>query len=232
MMVQVLNGASPESTNWVCFLNAHNFNRAQSNPNCAKIFETAIAVFPDGIALRAGARLHGIHIHNNLPGTDLIPALMSVTKNSGRRCFLLGNTEKNVKRAGHEVEKMFPGWKVVGVAPGYFGESEEEALVDQINESEADLLLLGMGTPLQEHFIQRNRHRLRVPLLLCAGGLFSYWAGTLRRAPRWARVLNTEWVWIVCQQPHKFSRYCFGTARFFRVVIQDLISNKFRSSNS
>ena len=71
-----------------------------------------------------------------------------------------------------------------------------------------------MGSPLQEQWLARNRHRLPARLAICVGGLFHYWAGDLQRAPRTMRELGLEWLWILAQQPFKWRVYSLDAACF------------------
>jgi exopolysaccharide biosynthesis WecB/TagA/CpsF family protein len=205
-------------TQWVCFLNSHSFNIAMLDGECRHGLSAAHAVFPDGCAMHVAARLCGLPISHNLPGTDLVPALL---ESCSGKCFMIGDGPEWIKSAAREFERRFPRWSVVGFAPGYFGSEEEERrVIDLVNRAKPDLLLIGMGTPLQERFVLRYADDLRVPLCICVGGLFSYWNGRLIRAPRLMRRLRLEWLWILAQQPHKLGRYTIGIARFFATALR------------
>lgn len=216
-MLQRLMTNGARRAQWICFLNSHSFRVAILDPECREALSGAYAVFPDGCAVRVAARLRGLHILDNLPGTDLVPAML---ESCSGRCFLIGDAPKQIEIAACELERRFPTWSVVGWAPGYFASEEEERrVVDLVNRTKPDLLLIGMGTPLQERFVRRYADDLGVPLCICVGGLFSYWSGRLIRAPRLMRRLGLEWLWILVQQPHKLGRYTIGTARFFATVL-------------
>jgi len=88
------------------------------------------------------------------------------------------------------------------------------ALPPAARQTGPDLLLVGMGNPLQEIWIHAHRHQLEVPLVAAVGGLFNYWAGTLRRASPVLRRLGAEWLGILWQQPHKARRYLLGNPLF------------------
>jgi N-acetylglucosaminyldiphosphoundecaprenol N-acetyl-beta-D-mannosaminyltransferase len=162
--------------------------------------------------------ISGRHVPANLPGTDLVPAMLASTAG---RCFLIGDTTERVERASSELERRFPGWSVVGSASGYFeSEEAERRVIERVNRAGPNLLLIGMGTPQQERFILRHSTNLRVPLCICVGGLFGYWNGKLIRAPRALRILQLEWLWILAQQPRKLRRYTIGTVVFFARVLR------------
>ena len=108
----------------------------------------------------------------------------------------------------------------MGFHHGYLTAETTPAVVRRINGLNPDLLLVGMGNPLQEHWITAQRSQLCLPLAMGVGGLFDHWAGNLRRAPLWVRQGGCEWLQLFCQQPHKFRRYILGNplylARVFR----------------
>ena len=89
-----------------------------------------------------------------------------------------------IARAAATAQRTFPGWIAAGFHHGYLFDRHSTAdVVRQINDARPDVLLVGMGNPLQETWIHQHRQELEVPLCIGVGGLFSYWAGNLRRAP-------------------------------------------------
>lgn len=82
---------------------------------------------------------------------------------------------------------MYPGWELAGFHHGYLSQDAVAAAIERINAARAHLLLVGMGNPLQELWIDRYRDRLQVPVSIGVGGLFDHWGGNLKRAPRWVR---------------------------------------------
>ncbi len=84
----------------------------------------------------------------------------------------------------------------------------------QLIVARPNLLLVGMGNPRQEQWIDRYLPQLRVPLTMGTGGLFDHWAGNLKRAPYWVRRIGCEWMQLLLQQPHKCRRYLLGNPVF------------------
>lgn len=209
------------TSRWVTFLNAHNFNVAMTDSEYRAALDLADAVYPDGVAIELAGRLARIGEWQNLPGTDLVPALLRATAERGYRCFLLGHRQRAVEQAAEYVRRRFRGWHVVGVSSGYFAsDRDEQRAVQAIAAAQPDLLLVGMGTPKQECFVARYRAATGARVAICVGGLFEYWSGRLVRAPRIVRALRLEWSWILAQQPHKWRRYTIGIATFLLTVFR------------
>lgn len=196
----------------VHFANAATLNLAAADPQYRNALNTADYVFGDGTGVRWAALLRGFRLQSNLNGTDLIPALLE--RRPGTRVFLLGGTEELIEQAACGFRRIFPRAELVGTHHGYFDHSNCGEVVADINATRPDLLLVGFGNPLQEQWIAAQRDRLEVPLTAGVGGLFSYWAGTLVRAPDLYRRMGMEWLHILRKQPHKAGRYLLGNPLF------------------
>jgi N-acetylglucosaminyldiphosphoundecaprenol N-acetyl-beta-D-mannosaminyltransferase len=194
------------------FVNAHTLNLAASDPGYRRELNEADLVYGDGTGVRWAAKARGIRMKANLNGTDLVPALLA--RGRGLRCYLLGATPEAIERAAAHFRQAYPGCVLAGHHHGYLDEAATNSVIDAINAADVDLLLVGMGNPLQERWIARHRARLEVGLCAGVGGLFTYWAGDLDRAPAWMRRCGVEWLHILRRQPQKFQRYVFGNRRF------------------
>src|SRR5262245_21837153 len=102
----------------------------------------------------------------------------------GLSLYLLGGQAEIAQRAADELTSGIPALRIAGAHGGYFDDGDASArLIDQINDSNADALILGMGSPRQERWLAENASRLRPPLRWCVGALFDYLAGREPRAP-------------------------------------------------
>lgn len=206
----------------VFFANAHTLNLATADPEYRDILRGADVVFGDGTGVRWAARwLHGVRLEDNVNGTDLVPLMFARWAHRGLRYFMLGTRPELIERAAAHARSAFAGWTQAGYHHGYV-DARDHAIVDLVNLSRAHVLLVGMGNPLQERWIQIHQPRLEVPLCLGTGGLFDYWAGRIRRAPGWLRWLGHEWVHLLLSQPHKASRYLIGNPAFLVRVARSL----------
>jgi N-acetylglucosaminyldiphosphoundecaprenol N-acetyl-beta-D-mannosaminyltransferase len=208
----------------VFFVNAHTLNLAASDSHYKSLLNCADYVFGDGTGVRWAVRLiHGRRLLDNVNGTDLTPALFQSYSGKGLRYFLLGGTPEMIERAAAYASAHFSGWTLAGSHHGYLDERTSTDVVHLINAARPDLLLVGMGNPLQEAWIARYRDRLRVSLCMGVGGLFTYWSGDLDRAPAWMRRCGIEWMHLLWRQPHKARRYVLGNPLFIcRSLLQSL----------
>jgi N-acetylglucosaminyldiphosphoundecaprenol N-acetyl-beta-D-mannosaminyltransferase len=208
-LARVLDDRVPRTVN---FANAATLNLAAADSGYRDTLNAADYMFGDGTGVRWAAALRGVKLQSNLNGTDLMPAL--IRQRPGIRVFLLGGTEELIAQTARRFPEHFPSAEVAGSHHGYFDHADSSEVIERINAAQPDLLLVGFGNPLQEQWIATHRGRLKVPLTAGVGGLFSYWAGTLIRAPELYRRLGMEWVHILLKQPHKARRYLLGNPLF------------------
>lgn len=197
------------------FVNAHCVNVARRDPAYRDALAAADFLLPDGSGIAIAARLAGQATGENLNGTDLFPLLCDRAAAARTSIYLLGGRAGVAAAAAHTMLKHNPQLRVAGTRHGFWTAAEEDALIDDINESGADILLIGLGVPLQEKWIARVRHRLAARVVMGVGGLFDYYSGTIPRAPLPIRKLGCEWIWRLAQEPRRlFSRYVIGNPLF------------------
>jgi N-acetylglucosaminyldiphosphoundecaprenol N-acetyl-beta-D-mannosaminyltransferase len=197
----------------VFIANAHTLNLATEQPDYRHVLNSGDLVFNDGTGVRWAARQRGIVLRDNLVGTDLIPDFFQATAGRGYRYFVLGAAPDVIAQAAAAAEKHFTGWSQAGYHHGFLNGKDDDA-IDRINATKPDVLLVGMGNPIQERWIARHKSRLHVPLVIGVGGLFDHWIGRPKRAPVWVRRIGCEWVHKLLLQPHKWRRYLIGNPQF------------------
>ncbi len=183
------------------FINVHSFQLAKKDADFRHCINQADLVLPDGSGLSYAAKATGKPIKENLNGTDFIPALCKTLASEGRSVYLLGANTDTVNRCTQYIRKTYPGLKVLGGRSGYFFQDEHESIISEINSLQPDLLLVAMGSPLQEKWVMRNASILDVGICSAVGGLFDFWSGKYRRAPAWMRKAGIEWVYRFMQDP-------------------------------
>lgn len=221
-LIEEMIGQWDGRTRSVFFVNTHTLNMAAADGEYRRILQTGNCVFGDGTGVRWAARLNGVRLKDNVCGTDLIPELLAKATSSEYRYFLLGADEQSIRRAARYTAANFSNWTQAGYHHGYLGDdAQSRRVVELINEAKPHVLLVGMGNPLQEKWIHRYQHELKVPVCIAVGGLFSYWAGTLHRTPAWLRQRGWEWLGILLQQPNKAKRYLLGNPIFLWRIFRE-----------
>jgi len=199
----------------VFFYNAHCANIRAADPKFATALARADQILPDGIGIEIAARMQGNELAANLNGTDLVPTLLSVAAEQGKSVFLFGAQPGTAQKASEHLKSLIPGLRIAGTRDGYDGATDTEAAIAEINVSGADILLVAMGVPMQELWLDRHGHKINADLQMGVGGLFDFWAGNVKRAPLWLRQAKSEWVWRLMMEPRRLAqRYILGNFAF------------------
>lgn len=192
--------------------NAHTLNLAWTKPHYRWALSRSSAVINDGVGLAMAAKLRDGAFTYNFNGTDLFPRLFSEIREP-IKVFLYGASEESNRGAAEEIEQRFPMVQIVGRRNGYSGSLSQ--VIDEINASGADLLLVALGQPRQELWLERNRGRLAVNMACGVGALFDFLSGTAQRAPAPVRKLRLEWLYRLAREPRRmFARYVVGNPIF------------------
>jgi N-acetylglucosaminyldiphosphoundecaprenol N-acetyl-beta-D-mannosaminyltransferase len=173
----------------------------------------------DGAGIVFGARLLGISVSERVAGIDLMDALLNLCAKEGFRPYFLGATKEVVSKAAAAAEERHPGLRFAGVRDGYFSSSDELAIIDEINQSGAHCLFIGMPTPRKENFLAAHASRLQAPFLMGVGGSFDVLAGQVSRAPLVLQKMGLEWMHRLMQEPRRmFWRYASTNAAFIALL--------------
>jgi exopolysaccharide biosynthesis WecB/TagA/CpsF family protein len=204
----------------VSFLNAHNANVACSDPEFAEVLADFL-ILPDGIGVDlAGRLLYGEAFPANLNGTDFIPAFLEAMK-TPLTIGLLGAKRRNADAAAEALSTFAPQHHFVVIHDGFFDKQEEPVVVDRIAALRPDILLVAMGVPRQEFWIDRNLTRHHCTMPIAVGALLDFLSGAVPRAPYWMRRLRLEWLFRLSIEPGRlWRRYVVGNPLFLARVLR------------
>lgn len=161
----------------------------------------------DGIGVVYGAKILKTPVPERVAGFDLACALLERLSKTGDGVFLLGAKPGVAEAAKQKLEEMYSGIVITGTNDGYFKPEDEEGIVEKINNSGAKLLLVCLGAPKQEKWIERHRSDLKVNLCMGVGGTLDVLAGTAKRAPKLFIKLNLEWAYRILKNPSRIGRF-------------------------
>lgn len=203
----------------IFFVNAHCFNIAQENLDYRRQLNEAEIVLNDGIGIELGAKFFNIDLKENLNGTDFTPEVLGIANSLHKSLYLLGGKPGVAETAGNQILKKFPNIRLVGVADGYF--QDPRHIVSEINQHKPDLLLVGLGVPLQENWISEYIEDLDASVIMAVGAFLDFTSGTMKRAPLLIQKCRLEWAFRLFLEPKRmFKRYVFGNILFFFHILR------------
>ncbi|MGG0239567.1 WecB/TagA/CpsF family glycosyltransferase [Bacillus rhizoplanae] len=177
----------------------------------AKFHETLLQadiITPDGIGVVKASGMLGTPLKERVAGFDLMGDLFKTLSQEKKSVsvFLLGAKPHVVEKAAQTLTERYEALSIVGTQDGYFKQEQEEEIIARIQEAQPDILLVALGFPRQENFIQQNKHRLSTKMAVGVGGSFDVWAGEVKRAPKWIQAIHLEWFYRLCSNPTRWRR--------------------------
>lgn len=187
-------------------LNPEFLYRAQFEGRLLELARRADLVTPDGMGIVWACRLAGHPVPERVAGTDLMLRLAERAAAEGWRIFLLGAAPGVAAEAAGKLCESYPGLQVAGTGHGYFKDEEENGLAVKIKKTRPQLVFVALGAPRQEEWIDRRLEDTGAAAAMGVGGSFDVVAGKVRRAPRWVRSINLEWLYRLVKKPSRWRR--------------------------
>lgn len=206
----------------VGYLNAHVFNSCWQYPAVYELLQQADLIYADGASVGWAARLTGQPPIARATSADWLEAVLAEIADRGRRIFLVGGSPGMAEQYRVAVARHHPALArgICGTMHGFFSQEEEHALMHSIAQSQAQVLVVGMGTPWQEQFVLRNLDRLPVQVVWWIGAGMEYAVGLQSRGPAWTRRLGHEWLGRLLSDPRRLARrYLLGNPLFLWRVL-------------
>ncbi|MBC7542222.1 MAG: WecB/TagA/CpsF family glycosyltransferase, partial [Candidatus Sericytochromatia bacterium] len=133
----------------------------------------------------------------------------------GYRVFQLGGAPGVAQRAAERLQATHAGLIIAGTHHGFFDTDDPADVLAAIANADTDILFVGLGVPLQEHFVTRFRSQLAAKAILTCGGLFDFASGRLQRCPGWMTAAGLEWVYRLVLEPRRlWRRYLLDNGRY------------------
>ena len=204
--------AENPAPSFITYLNAACSNIAADDAGYHDILNQAECVYADGQAIVWASRVLGNPLPERVNAGDFIVDLCRQLADAEITIGLIGGRETVAAQAASSWAAEASGLKVAGAWSGFQLDSTQ---VSQIASVAPDILLVGMGVPLQEHWAWTHKGLLGAKVIWCVGALFEYYGEGRPRAPVWVRRFGLEWLFRLALEPRRlWRRYLLGNARF------------------
>jgi len=205
----------------VMYVNAHTLNVACREPALRRALHDSSFVLNDGVGVQMAGRLRGRRFPENLNGSDFTPRLLALAAATHRRVFLLGGAPGVAARAAMRLRAVLPELRIVGTRHGYHVDPRADAAA--VRASRADVILVALGNPAQELWLDRWLAASGAQLGVAVGAFLDFQSGDLPRAPAWMNRVGLEWVYRLASEPRRlWRRYVIGNPLFIARALLDL----------
>ena len=184
------------------------------------ILRNADMVVPDGSGIKLALKLKGIE-QEQIPGIDLAHELITSCEIFKYSVALIGAKESVLQTTVKRLKSEFEGIDICYYKNGYFASSKEDEIINALAESDPQLVLVALGAPKQEIFINKCRKKIPEAVFIGVGGSFDVWAGEVERAPEFFRIMGCEWIYRTYKQPERIKRIYKTLPMFlFKAIIE------------
>lgn len=165
----------------------------------------------DGMPIVWLARLLGLPFATRVAGATVFEQLRAQLA-TPLKVFFFGGPDGVAQQAA-DVLNAGTGAAVMrcvgAYSPGFgtLAEMSAPAIIEQINASDADLLVVALGAKRGQAWIEHNLDALRTPLISHLGAVVNFVAGTVSRAPSSVGRFGLEWLWRIKEEPALWRRY-------------------------
>ncbi len=210
----------------VSYVNVHVLNTAASDPALRGFLNASDVCFADGSGVVLGARILGRALPGRMTGADWIHDLAVHAAGRGWRLAWIAGKPGVTDRAARALEAQHPGVQFVFTDHGYHpsqGPGHDDLLA-RLNAARPDVVLVGMGTPIQERWVAANRARIDAPVTWCVGATADFVSGEVSRGPE-LLYTNQEWLARLLVDPRRlWKRFLVGNPLFVARVVQQRIA--------
>lgn len=187
----------------VVVANTHVVMESRNNAGLHQAVQHADMVIPDGMPLVVVGRMRGFALKSRADGPGLMTEALSQS-NGWRHYFYGGTPEVLAEMRSRYPQAKIAGWDAPPFRP--LTEAEDRAAVEAINQSEADVVWVGLGCPKQERWMEDHREQVHAAAMLGVGQAFDLLAGVKQRAPAWMCSAGLEWLYRLLKEPRRLWR--------------------------
>jgi N-acetylglucosaminyldiphosphoundecaprenol N-acetyl-beta-D-mannosaminyltransferase len=181
---------------------------------------------PDGVGLIYAGKIKKFPLKEKVAGYDLSINLLKMADEKGLKLYAVGGRPGVAEAAMQNIQKKYPGIKIVGAHHGYFkgthlgefGHEEEIALIEDINRHKPHILFVGFGAKKQEQWIEYNKDLINANIIIGNGGTLDGLAGIVKRAPDIFINLGLEWLYRLIKEPKRITRQIVLPVFMFKVI--------------
>lgn len=211
-----------------CFMTTPNTNFIALAHQDEKFLNSVIysdLVIADGTPIIWMSKILGIPIRKRVAGSNLFETL-SREKRRKMKVYFLGGPDGVAKEASDRLNQFSSALTCVGhYSPG-FGTIEDmstDEIINNINNSGADFLVVALGAKKGQAWILKNIHRITVPLVSHLGAVINFEANRLKRAPLFIQEIGFEWLWRIKEEPSLWRRYWNDGLYFLKLLFTSLL---------
>lgn len=214
-----------KSAKYICVTNVNSVVAAQKDPYLKQITNQSDISVCDGMPLFWLSKIKGFKAKDRVAGTTLMEKTLEFSQEKGYSSYFYGSTEHELKRLLLKTKEKYPRLKIAGsYSPPFkpLTPEEKKGVIENINNSDADFVWVGLGYPKQEIWMYEFKDHLKASVLIGVGAAFDFFSGKKKRAPFWMRKLGLEWIFrFLCEPKRLWRRYIINNTLFIILLMKE-----------
>lgn len=164
---------------------------------------------------------------DQLSGREIVLHLAERAKETGHSFYLYGGAPDVLEKARAHLETAFSHLRIVGAYSPPFREltaEEERAVREEIDRLKPDIILVFLGTPKQDHWIDAHLPLIRGSVIVAAGAVVDFFGGRVKIAPAWITASGFEWLYRLLGKDFRrlWKRYTYYNLAFVLAFLLQL----------
>lgn len=213
----------------------HSVMSARRDPELASALNGSEIATPDGVPLVWALRWTANPDQERVYGPDLMRRALVDGDRRHWRHFLYGSSAETLTALESAITEMAPNAQIVGqIAPPFrpLTEDEQEAYLDEIRASGADVVWVGLGMPKQELWMNSVKEQLPGVALVGVGAAFDFLAGNVKEAPLWMQRAALEWLYRLLMEPRRlWRRYIWNNPAFVFLLARQMLTARLNGAS-
>ncbi|OEK02477.1 glycosyl transferase [Roseivirga sp. 4D4] len=214
----IIDYASKRNSFGVSALAVHGLIESLVNVELRDVINKIDLIVPDGQPVRwALNSFYKLGMKERVYGPELTLWVLKKANIEGLSVYLYGSTEDTLTKLNAFIQEEFPNVVICGMHIDRFrdaSDEEDKEDIEKINESKANIVLVGRGCPRQEFWVADHKGKVNA-VMMAVGAAFDFHAGTLKQAPNWMQGMGLEWLYRLFQEPKRlWKRYLLTNSMF------------------
>lgn len=229
----VEDAISKRQKKYICVCPVSTIMECKRNEKVLRSVNCADLVTPDGMPVVWLGRLRGYNNIRRVYGPELMQEICAVSVKNGYKNYFYGSSADVLNKLRDKLSKKYPGLIISGVFSPPFRpltREEDDKIVEDINNSNPDIVWVGLGSPKQDLWMHEHRQRINASVMVGVGAAFDFLAGTKPQAPAWIRNSGFEWLFRLITEPKRlWRRYLIDSSLFIYYVAIETVSKFIKS---
>ncbi len=204
-------------------LNPEMVINASKNLEFQSALNNSHLIVPDGTGIVWALKLNGNSFAEKVPGIELAEKILETANQLSKKIAIFGSKKEILEKTVNKFMSIYPKINIVKAVDGYQDEEKFPEIATTISQTKPDLILVALGTPKQEIWINKYSEMFPKSIMIGIGGSLDVWSGKKRRAPEWVRNMSLEWLFRAINEPQRILRVLKSLPCFVFAVIKNKI---------